>query len=135
MIDRERIADVLLDAAIHGDGPAARKHGCSRRTVERYRAMLREDRDLAAFVGARIDEHEGMLADLRVRFLRKALAEMERRLSSTDTTLPEIAEAVKVVGELHQVAEAMGDVGSDGRDPEADEAPGDGIASASSAPH
>lgn len=126
MIDREHVASVIIDAASFGDREAARRWSVSTRTVRRYRVTLRTDKELAAFVREQLDAQEAELGALRVRFLRKALMEMERRLDHADTTLPEIAEAVKVVGELHQVAEAM-DGGSDGDDSEADEAPGSGI--------
>jgi hypothetical protein len=123
-LDREHIASVLTDAAAYGDREAARKWRVSVRSVQRYRAQLSTDSELAGFVAERLKSFEAELGALRVRFLRKALAEMERRLAKDDTKLTEIAEAVRVVGEMHQVAEAMGDGGSDGDDPEALEAPG-----------
>jgi hypothetical protein len=132
--ESEQIAAVLLHAAAFGDAEAARKFRVSTRTIRRYRVRLGTDKELAAHVREQVDAHEAELGALRVRFLRKALAERERRLGHVDTTLPDIAEAVRVVGELHQVAEVM-DGGSDGCDPEADEAPGDGSAVASCGPH
>jgi len=133
--ERERIASVLIDAAAYGDVQAARKWAVCTRTIRNYRVRLRTDAELAGFCREQIEAQEAELGALRVRFLRKALAEMERRLSKAETTLLGIAEAVKVVGELHQVAEAMGDGGSDGRDPEADSAPGDGADQAAHGPH
>jgi hypothetical protein len=133
--EAEQVAAILLHAAAFGDAEAARKFSVSTRTIRRYRVRLGTDKELAAHVREQVDAHEAELGALRVRFLRKALAEMERRLGQADTTLPEIAEAVKVVGELHQVAEVMGDGGSDGRDPEADSPPGDGADQAAHGPH
>jgi hypothetical protein len=135
MLDRERIASILIDAASFGDREASRRWAVSARTIRNYRVRLRTDKELAAFCREQLDAQEAELGALRVRFLRKALAEMERRLGSEETTLPEIAEAVKVVGELHQVAEALGDGGSDGRDPEAHAAPDHGTSEATHAPH
>jgi predicted DNA-binding transcriptional regulator YafY len=122
--ENEQIATILLHAAAFGDAEAARRFHVSTRTIRRYRVRLQTDADLAAHVREQTDAHEAELGAHRVRFLRKALAEMERRLGLPDTKLTEIAEAVRVVGEMHQVAEAMGDGGSDGDDPEALEAPG-----------
>jgi hypothetical protein len=135
VIDRERIASILIDAAAYGDRGASRRWNVAVRTIRNYRVKLRQDPELAAFCREQLDTQEAELGALRVRFLRKALDEMERRLSHADTTLPDIAEAVRVVGELHQVAEAMSDGGSDGRDPEADSAPGDGANEAAHGPH
>jgi hypothetical protein len=129
-LDREHVATIIVDAAAYGDREAARRHSVSVRTVYRYRAAMLTDRDLAGFVSARLAEQEAALSALRVRFLRKALVEMERRIGLDATKLPEIAEAVRVVGELHQVAEAMGDGGSDGDDSEATEAPGGSLGEA-----
>lgn len=133
MNENEQIASVLLHAAAFGDAQAARRFSVSTRTIRRYRVRLQTDADLAAHVREQVDAHEAELGALRVRFLRKALAEMERRLGLADTTLPEIAEAVRVVGELHQVAEAMGDGGSDGDDSEAREAPSGSVGEATTA--
>lgn len=135
MNDHEHVASVLITAAAYGDVAAARRWSVSTRTIRRYRVRLRGDKELAAHVREQLESQEAELGALRVKFLRKALEEMERRLGHADTTLPEIAEAVRVVGELHQVAEAMGDGGSDGRDPEADSAPGDGADQAAHGPH
>jgi hypothetical protein len=132
-LDREHIASVLTDAAAYGDREAARKWRVSVRSVQRYRAQLSTDAELAGFVADRLKTFEAELGALRVRFLRKALAEMERRIAKDDTKLEEIAEAVRIVGELHQVAEAMGDGGSDGDDPEAREAPGGSVGATATA--
>lgn len=116
----ERIAEILVDAFALGDGAAARKWSTSRRTICRYRARMREDQALASIVREKQQEAEDELATLRVRFLRKALVILETRITHPDATVHEIVGAVKIVGELHQVAEAM-DERSDSPDPDAQE--------------
>jgi len=139
VFDADRAAQVLADAAAFGDGEAARRWRITKRTVWNYRARLREDKDFAARFSALIDEHEAELGAMRVRFLRKAMAEMERRLGKEETTIEGIAECVRVVGELHQFAAVMeDDEGSDGCDAEAGEASAsgaDGSFSTSAAQH
>lgn len=132
-LDRERIASVLIDAASFGDREAGKRWGVSTRTIRSYRVRLRTDKELAAFCREQLDAQEAELGAHRVRFLRKALAELERRLDKPETSMADIAEAVRIVGELHQVAEAMGDGGSDGDDPEAREAPGGSVGATATA--
>ncbi len=125
MTEYERIASILLDAATFGDGEAARKWNICKRTVRNYRSRMRKDPDLAAVCLEATQAAEAELGGLRVRFLRKALEEMERRLGKPETSIEGIAECVRIVGEQYQVAEAMG-VGSDDRDQAAAEAEGRG---------
>lgn len=122
-LDPDRIAWVLLDAIALGDGAAARKWNVSRRTVERYRARMREDKELAALVAEKKSDAEVELSAMRVRFMRRAIDAMERKVMAGDATVYEIAGAIKVVGELHLVALSVEDDRSSGPDPEAEEAP------------
>lgn len=117
----ERIAWILLDALVLGDGPAARKWKCSRRSVERYRARMRIDCELAALVEEKKAGMEVELSAMRVRFLRRALTVLEAKIQKDDATVYEIAGAVKIVGELHQVGLAVDDERPDGPDPIAPE--------------
>ncbi len=123
-MEDERVAWVLLDALVLGDGTAARKWNCSRRTVERYRARMRVDSALAALVEEKKSGMEVELGALRVRFLRKALEKLEARIQEDGedrASVFEIAGAVKIVGELHQVATAVDDERLDSPDPSAAE--------------
>lgn len=120
-LDRERMAWVLLDALSLGDNVAARKWKLCARTVQRYRERMRIDPELSSVVAEKAAGVEVELASLRVRFLRKALRELETKITAPEATVYEIAGAVKIVGELHQVSEALGDERSDGEDPNAAE--------------
>lgn len=123
-LDQERVAWILLDALALGDGSAARKWKVSRRTVERYRSRMRSEPELAAIVEEKRAGTEVELSALRVRFLRKALTRLETKVDDPEASLHEIAGAVKIVGELHQVSEALSDERPDSPDPEAAEAAG-----------
>ncbi len=120
-LDPDHVACVLLDALALGDVAAARKWSVSRKTVQRYRQRMREDRELSALVAEKMQDFETELGAMRVRFLRRALAAMERMVDAEGTRLIEVAEAVRVVGELHQVSEALGEDESNGPDPEPSE--------------
>lgn len=133
-VDIERVAEILVDAFTLGDGSAARKWRTSTRTIRRYRARLRTEPELAAIVREKREDAEEELSALRVRFLRKALGVLEKKIEAENATVYEIAGAVKIVGELHQVAEAIGDDGSDVEDPGAAQDAGDGI-EAANGPH
>ncbi len=121
-VDPERVASVLADAMVLGDSSAARKWRISKRTVQRYRSVASKEPRLVAAVAAKNAEVQHDLATLRVAFLREALQTMREKMK--DATLYEVAGALKVVGELHQVAMAVDDERPDAPDPEAAEAEG-----------
>lgn len=121
-LDPEHVACVLADAFVLGDASAARKWRISKRTVQRYRSVASKDPKLTAAVAAKNVEVQHELSTLRVAFLREALQVMREKMK--DATLYEVAGAVKVVGELHQVASVVEDERPDSPDPEAAQAEG-----------
>ena len=103
MLDAERIAQVIIDAAALGDDVAGAKHGLSTRTLRRYRERL-------------VTEPDGEVASL-VQVKRKALserwlvatAEARDRLLAKVLTLAENADTEQlrdVVGALKIVHDA-----------------------------
>lgn len=132
MSDAERIAEILVDAYVLGDGSAARKWRVSTRTIRRYRAAAKTDEALSALVQEKRDGATEELAALRVVFLREAINVLRTKIKKRSATVHEVAGAVKIVGELHQVAEVL-DERDDEPDPGADEAPG--IAAEAQATH
>lgn len=121
--DPDRASWILLDAIALGDTAAAKKWGCHRRTIEGYRARVKTDEQLAGLLAEKRREAETDLANLRVRFLRRALKVLEVKIQAEGATVYEIAGAVKIVGDLHQVALTLGeDERPDCPDPEAAEA-------------
>lgn len=119
----EAQALVLADAVVLGDKAAARKWGCSERSVRRFRQAMGKDPELTALVRGHMAEAQHDLAVLRVSFLRDALVAMKNKFA--DASLEEIASAMKVVGELHQVAMAVGDERPDSPDQDAAETAAD----------
>ncbi len=106
----EYVANVLVDAVALGDNGAARKWGIHIRTVGRYRARMKKEPELAALVAEKNAEVSHDLAVLRVQFLREALAEATKKLPAA--SLYEVSGAIKIVGELHQASEMIGDNGA-----------------------
>lgn len=49
-INRERAAKALVDAAVLGDPEAAKKHGVSTKSIERWRSRVGHDPKLSAIV-------------------------------------------------------------------------------------
>jgi hypothetical protein len=131
--DPERAAMVLADAMALGDKGAAKKWDLSIRTIANYRARLKNEPELARLFAERKRERHRDLATMRVAFLRRAIRVMTKKLDAA--TLHEVAGAVKIVGELHQVSEALGDDGSAGEDPEAAEDAGGGLGAPQLAAH
>lgn len=123
--DPERAALILSDAMVLGDKPAARKWTISERSIQRYRARMRTDAALSARVAENNAGIQRDLATLRVAFLRDALSEMRAKLK--DASLYEVSGAVKIVGELHQVAGVLDDERPDSPDPEASQNEGGGV--------
>ncbi len=130
--DQDRAALILADAMALGDKSAARKWEISERTLRRYRARVADEPALASLVRLRKADVEQDLATMRVSFLRDALTEMKSKLK--DATLYEVSGAVKIVGELHQVAMAVDDnERPDSPDPQASEDEGGSAGAASTA--
>lgn len=124
--DPHRAALVLADAMALGDKPTARKWAISTRTVERYRERAKSDKGLAELVAEKRRAVERDLAELRVIFMREAIDQLRAKMPKANVRA--IAGALKIVGELHQVAMAVDDERPDSPDPEAapDEGASDG---------
>lgn len=104
-INPTRVVRVLSDAVAMGDEAAAAKWKISTKTVERYRKRAAEQPELSADVRENHRRIEKTLSQMRVEFMRDALASMLTKLEGA--TLYEVAGAMKIVGDLHQVALAV----------------------------
>lgn len=131
MNDWPRKAQILADAAIMGDRPAARKWGVSRTSFAAWRAQLETNKELRAAYAALVKAAELDWAELRLSFLREAVKAMKDKLPGA--TLAEVADATKVIGELHQAAQIVED-GDDPAHETADGHEGPGV-EGESAPH
>lgn len=110
--DREHAARVLVDALTMGDRTAADRNKVSEKTVQRYRARMREDPALAELVQkkGRTAEHGWHFA--RARFLRRTLEKLDKMVQKAKPEdMPNVIEALKAAGDLDLASEALG-VGS-----------------------
>lgn len=122
--DPERAALVLADAMAMGDKVAAKKWGVHRATVHNYRKRLDTDATLRQLFEEKKKSTERDLAELRVVFMREAIEQLRTKVHFANVR--SIAGALKIVGELHQVAMAVEDERPDSPDPEAPAAEGGG---------
>lgn len=90
----ERAAKALATAAILGDVEAAKRHGCSTRSLRRWRARIEEDANLAAHVRSEKAAIEAEWSEQVPGALRKALAFMERAFSEMSPSDPDALHAV-----------------------------------------
>lgn len=123
--DPERAAMILLDALTMGDGKAAEKWGCTTRTVENHRQRLTTDPGFSAFFRHRHEAASRGWSSVRLKFLRKAIAKLEELVDKAGPDqIRDVSEAVKTVGELQVVSDAL-NVG-DSTSPAGNVAPQDG---------
>jgi hypothetical protein len=110
--DRELAARVLVDALTMGDRTAADRNEVSVKTVQRYRARMRDDLVLAELVQkkGRTAEHGWHFA--RARFLRRTLEKLDKMVQKAKPEdMPNVIEALRAAGDLDLASEALG-VGS-----------------------
>lgn len=111
--NRQRAARILVDAFALGDKTAADKHGVSEKSVQRYRQRLEEDGQLSALVRRlQARAHRDWSAS-RLNFLRGGIDKLNALVAEADVSqIRDVAEAVKVVGELQVASDALnvGDV-------------------------
>lgn len=98
--DLEQASSILADATIRDDDDkVAKRWNVSVRTIQRYRARMGTDRELAARVAQKVDEAERRWDRIRNRGLT-VLVQRMIELSATETDLDKVTNAVKELGEL-----------------------------------
>lgn len=114
--DPDALARVVTDAAILGVGKAAKKHRCSERTVERYKAAAKGDPVVSALVAAKKKSIDDDWRDEAVAFLRDAVTKLGVLVSmATAEQIREVAGAIKIVGELTVAKDVLGSDGDQSR--------------------
>ena len=105
---------------VMGDAAAAQKWGLSDRSIRNYRARLDDDPELAALFYAKKAALMGAWGDAAGRFLGRALERLELLVAEADhpSYIGDIADAVKVVGELAIAKEVLGEPESDSQGPQ-----------------
>ena len=119
--DRERAAFILIDALVMGAKKAAEKWQVTERTVENYRERLRTDPHFSAFFNRVQAKQAADWKVVRVKFLRAGITKLEELVAMADSPkhISAVSEAVKTVGELQIVSDALNV--SDGTDFEDEE--------------
>lgn len=121
-INKQTVARVLVDANALGDEAAARKHGVSVRSVERYRARMREDPELAGLVATKNREAEAGWHAARSKTLRTIMRRLEE-LAKDEKDIDKLSRAAKAVGDIDVASSAL-NVGT-GADPASQATPED----------
>ncbi|MBX6354556.1 MAG: helix-turn-helix domain-containing protein [Micromonosporaceae bacterium] len=103
--NRERAAVVLAEAALTTDSVAAERHGVSVRTVQRWRAQLDRDPDLAAIVAVKKADLERAWVGAATESLRRAAEFLGRAAEEMSPTNPEHVHAV--AGAFKLLSEAL----------------------------
>lgn len=107
------IARLVADALTVGNDEAAARWNVSVRTVERHRAKAvatpLADGSLSAVVAKNLEVTAGEWRDVAVEFLRKGIAKLGALIDQAGKEqIRDVAGAVKIVGELQVVREALG---------------------------
>lgn len=105
----ERAAAIVAEAMYVGDKAAAKRWHVSVRTVERYRARVAADATLAALVERKTKALETEWTQEAVAFLRTGLRKLRELAEDCKVDqIRDVAGAIKIVGELQVVREALG---------------------------
>lgn len=107
--DRDRAALILIDALLMGARKAAEKWEITERTVENYRERLRSDPAFSVFFSRVQAKHAGDWKVVRLKFLRAGIAKLQELVAMADSPkhIAAVSEAVKTVGELQIVSDAL----------------------------
>lgn len=99
--DRDRAVKILVDALAVGDEQAAARWGVCTKTLQRYRARLANDPELARAVKATSQKLDAEWRTARRTFLRAGIRKLQELvdLAGVDK-IREVAGAIKIVGDL-----------------------------------
>jgi hypothetical protein len=123
-LDHDLMARIITDAEILGNERAAKKHGCSVRTVERYRGAYRAEPSVAEKVAAKRKSIDDDWRNEAVAFLKAATEKLGTLVAQAGPEqIREVAGAIKIVGELTVAKDVLGGDGEQSRTDSAHEAP------------
>lgn len=104
----EQASSIVVEAELFGNESAAKRHGISRDTVERYRKRIAHDEQLRTLADEKRKLAKAAVAEEFVRFLRRAVNKLDELIEQAKPDqIREVAGAIKVVGELQTVREAI----------------------------
>lgn len=122
--DPDAVARVVTDSEHLGVERAAKKHGTSKRTVERYRSVAKGDANVAALVAAKKKSIDDDWRNEAVAFLKAATEKLGVLVSMAGPEqIREVAGAIKIVGELTVAKDVLGADGEQSRPHTAHEGP------------
>lgn len=108
-LTEQEAARLVADALSVGKRQAATNWKVSVRTVERHLAASLADPATAQLVAKKLEATDGEWRDVAVEFLRKGIAKLGALIDQAGTgQIRDVAGAVKIVGELQVVREALG---------------------------
>lgn len=148
-LDRRRAARVVVDAiALGSDEAAAQQHGCSVKSVKRYRSRVHEDPELARLVQKLAEKAEVGWHAARTRFLCEIVDQLRDGIKKTleegkgvmtADMVRAVSEAAERVGKLDVAARALnvssGDDSGDSRLAEDASHDGEGASASEELPH
>jgi len=110
-VNRERVAQILVEALHNGDSEASRKFGVSIRTLQRYRRRLHTDRELSQIVALKKTAFEQMWLEDATQAIREAIRFLQRAAVEADPTDPNaihaVAGALKILAEVSLTREVL----------------------------
>lgn len=108
----ETKARAIVDAALTTDREAAEKHGCSRKSIERWRSAIEEDPELQARLSElweEVREADDWVED-STETIRSALSFLRTAFDELDPADPESVEAVTQAVQVLADAKMMADI-------------------------
>lgn len=99
----EKRAAIVIDAMLSGTGPAAEKHGVSRRSVERCLVDSKTDQELSRLVAEKKAAADKAWAEEIPSCLRACIEYLHRAASESQNRTPEMVHAI--AGALKMVSE------------------------------
>lgn len=122
-LTEQEAARLVADALSVGKRQAATNWKVSVRTVERHLAASLADPATAQLVAKKLEATDAEWRDVAVKFLRRGIAKLGTLIDQAGTDqIRDVAGAVKIVGELQVVREALG-VDQPGAAPQGNAAP------------
>jgi hypothetical protein len=113
------LAELEMRAPGETEADIAKRYGISEKTLQRTKARAHADAALAEAVRQKKAEFAQSAQgwrQVRIRFLRKSIAKLGQLVDeATVSQIREVAGAIKIVGELEAVTQALGD--EDGEQP------------------
>ena len=102
------MARVLVDSITLGPKAAAERAGITDRTLRRYRTRAESDEALSELIQQKLKRAEADWKPIATRFLRRSIAKLERLVEdATVEQIRQVAGAIKIVGDLQVVREAL----------------------------